>query len=30
MHSSGNGLRRVPVQQRSAERFARILDAAAA
>ncbi|MEU1622743.1 TetR/AcrR family transcriptional regulator [Streptomyces sp. NPDC008238] len=30
VHSSGNGLRRVPVQQRSAERFARILDAAAA
>ncbi|MFF7679162.1 TetR/AcrR family transcriptional regulator [Actinacidiphila glaucinigra] len=30
VQSSGNGLRRVPVQQRSAERFARILDAAAA
>ncbi|WP_406263474.1 TetR/AcrR family transcriptional regulator [Actinacidiphila glaucinigra] len=30
VHSSGSGLRRVPVQQRSAERFARILDAAAA
>ncbi|MFE2541093.1 TetR/AcrR family transcriptional regulator [Actinacidiphila glaucinigra] len=30
VHSSGNGLRRIPVQQRSAERFARILDAAAA